>query len=257
MDARFTKRQGARLVELLQLAFLQVLATRVSPAQYVVKGGANLRLFDESTRRSQHIDFDYLGGAFWRIEDQIDSILVSPALTGFLRLAGFEIADVSKPKQTDTTRRWKFTVVGEGAWLNSKIEFSARGAGDPEREMVSARLDALALSVGLRAVRAQHYLPPAAIRQRITALSQRSETEPRDVFDLDFLFARYPRSIQPGDVDPVLLDDAIGDAVAIGYDAYEEMVLDFLEDEIVEIYARPEVWEDMVLGVVARLESLR
>ena len=45
-------REGARLIEFLHLAFLQVLPTRLPVAQYVVKGGANLRLFFDSRRRS-------------------------------------------------------------------------------------------------------------------------------------------------------------------------------------------------------------
>jgi len=86
----------------------------------------------------------------------------------------------TKPKQTDTTRRWKFTVKGASGYLNTKIEFSARGGVDPERAFEAAR-DDLGRGIGLRVVKAEHYLPPAAIRQKIGALAQRSETEPRDV----------------------------------------------------------------------------
>jgi len=37
----------------------------------------------------------------------------------------------------------------------------------------------------------------------------------------------------------------------------QELVQEFIEDEFVEIYGRPEVWSDMALGVVERLEALR
>lgn len=72
-------RGGARAVELLHLAFLQVLASQVDPARYVVKGGANLRLFVGSPRRSQDIDLDILPG--WNVEDRVDAVLSSQALS--------------------------------------------------------------------------------------------------------------------------------------------------------------------------------
>ena len=55
------KREGAKLVELLHLALLQVMPSYLPVSDYAVKGGANLRLFYGSRRRSQDIDFDYLG----------------------------------------------------------------------------------------------------------------------------------------------------------------------------------------------------
>ncbi|MEK6687122.1 MAG: nucleotidyl transferase AbiEii/AbiGii toxin family protein, partial [Gemmatimonadota bacterium] len=66
-------REGAKLVEFLHLAFLQVLPTRLPVTEYVVKGGANLRLFYNSRRRSQDIDLDYIGAAFWRAEERVDA----------------------------------------------------------------------------------------------------------------------------------------------------------------------------------------
>jgi hypothetical protein len=35
------------------------------------------------------------------------------------------------------------------------------------------------------------------------------------------------------------------------------LVVDFIEDEFVDIYGRPDVWSDMVLGLGQRLEALR
>src|SRR3990172_3767977 len=124
-------REGAKLIEFLHLAFLQVLPTRLPVAEYVVKGGANLRLFFDSRRRSQDIDLDYLGSAFWRAEERGGAVLGSRAFKDLLRLRGVELVDLSKTKQTNTTRRWKFAVQDAGARLNSKVEFSARGDRRP------------------------------------------------------------------------------------------------------------------------------
>lgn len=251
-----TTQAGAKLIEFLQLAFLQVLPTRLPIAAYVVKGGANMRLFYDSRRRSQDIDLDYVGAAFWKVEDKVDETLGSRAFRDLLRLAGVEMADLTKPKQTDTTRRWKFVVVGSGARLNSKIEFSSRNAADPEYALEAARSD-IGRAAGLRVVKANHYLATAAIRQKIRALAERSETEPRDVFDLDLLFAGNPDAVKAGGVDGMLVGKAIDAAFAIPFEAFADLVVDYLEEEFVEIYNRPEVWDEMVTTVAGHLERLQ
>ncbi len=249
------RRGGASLIELVHLAFLQVLPSHLRVGDYIVKGGANLRLFYHSRRRSQDIDLDYIGGHPEELEDRIDRCLASSAFGGLLRLAGVAVTGPTKPKQTATTRRWKFAVEGPGAHLNSKIEFSARGPGDPEHALEPAR-DDIGRDIGLRVVKAEHYLPPAAIRQKIRALAERSATEPRDVFDLDLLFGRFPDAIRRGDVGGDLPAKAATAALGIEFAAYEELVVEFIDDEFVESLGREEVWSDMVLRVVERLEAL-
>jgi Nucleotidyl transferase AbiEii toxin, Type IV TA system len=249
------RREGAKLVELLHLALLQVMPSYLPVSDYTVKGGANLRLFYGSRRRSQDIDFDYLGSRFDAVEGGLDAALASRAFRDLLRVAGVEMSEPTKPKQTDTTRRWKFFVEGPEARLNTKIEFSAREA-DPEHAFETARND-LGRGIGLRVVKAEHYLPPAAIRQKIRALAQRHESEPRDVFDLDLLLATHGGQIGPGEVDQATLKKAIDAALSIPYETYEDLVVQYIEDDFVEIYGRPEVWTDMTLGVVEHLEGFR
>jgi hypothetical protein len=249
-------RAGAKAVEFLHLAFLQVLSANLDPARYVLKGGANLRLFYGSPRRSQDIDLDVVGEAGWSIEQRVDQALAARAFQDFLRLAGISMTTPTKSRQTATTRRWKFSVQGPGGFLHTKIEFSARGRIDPERSL-EVLSPTVGRDVGLRAIRVQRYLPPAAIRQKITALAERSQTEPRDVFDLDLLFGRYPNAIERGAVDPEIVMGAIESMFAIDYAAYDELVVAYLEDEFLEIYRRPEVWDEMVLKVTGALEALR
>jgi hypothetical protein len=249
------RNEGAKLIEFLHLAFLQVLPVHVREAEYVVKGGANLRLFYNSRRRSQDIDFDFAGTAFWRLGEHVDGVLASRAFLDLLRVRRIGVVDVSKPKQTDTTRRWKFTVKGAGAQLNSKIEFSARRA-DPEYALATARGD-IGREAGLRAVRANHYLPPAAIRQKIRALAGRKQTEPRDLFDLDLLVSQHPGAIAKGDVPTSLVTRAANAAFDIPFEAYRELVVDFLEDEFVAVYDRRAAWEEMVTRVAEFLEGLQ
>ncbi len=223
---------------------------------YIVKGGANLRLFFNSRRRSQDIDLDYAGNAFWKVEERVDAVLDSRAFKELLRVRGIELLDLTKSKQTDTTRRWKFAVERGGSHLNSKIEFSARQKRDSEIAFDITRTD-IGREAGLRAVRANHYLAPAATRQKIHVLAERQQTEPRDVFDLDLLIAQHPDAVRRGDVAESLAVRAVQAAYAISFDAFRELVVDFLEDEFVEIYDRREVWDEMVLRVVAFLEKLQ
>jgi hypothetical protein len=250
-------REGARMVETLHLALLQSLPSHLPPADYVVKGGANLRLFERSPRRSQDIDFDYAGrpDRFDLVEDRVDATLRSASFLGVLAIAGARMSEPTKPKQTATTRRWKFSVEGQGAFIASKIEFGNRGA-DPEYAFESAR-DDIGRGLGLRVVRANRYLPAAAIRQKVRALGQRRQTEPRDVFDLDLLLSRYPDAVRPGVLPAPEIEAALDALFGVGYDAYHELVVAFLEDEHVGIYGREEVWTDMVLNVAGALQALR
>src|SRR5664280_897080 len=197
------RREGAKLVELLHLALLQVMPSHLPVSDYAVKGGANLRLFYGSRLRSQDIDFDYLGSRFEAVVAGLHAALASRAFRALLRVAGVKMSEPTKPIKTDTTRCWKLRVEGPDARLNTKIEFSAREA-DPEHAFETAR-DDLGREIGLRVVKAEHYLPPAAIRQKIRALAQRHESEPRDVFDLDLLLATHGGQIRPGEVDQVTL----------------------------------------------------
>src|SRR5664280_740902 len=249
------RREGAKLVELLHFALLQVLPSHLPVSDYDVKGGANLRLFYGSRLRSQDIDFDYLGSRVEAVEAGLDAALASRAFRDPQQVAGVKMSEPTKPIQTDTTRCWKLLVEGPDAHLNTKMEFSAREA-DPEHAFETAR-DDLGREIGLRVVKAEHYLPPAAIRQKIRALAQRHESEPRDVFDLDLLLATHGGQIRPGEVDQVTLKRAIEAALSIPYETYEDLVVQYIEDDFVEIYGRPEVWTDMTLGVVDHLEGLR
>lgn len=247
---------GAKAVEFLHLAFLQVLSANLDPARYVLRGGANLRLFYDSPRRSQDIDLDVVGEAGWSIEERVDEALRSRTFHDFLRLGQITMSSPTKPKQTATTRRWKFSVQGPEGVLNTKIEFSARSTVDPERSL-EVLTPTVGREVGLRAIRVQRYLPPAAIRQKIKALAERSQTEPRDVFDLDLLFARYPDAVEHGAIDRTLVERAIESTFAIEYGAFEELVVAYLEEDFLAIYRRPEVWDEMVLKVTGALERLR
>jgi predicted nucleotidyltransferase component of viral defense system len=103
-------------IECLHLGFLAVLRTRLDESRYVLKGGVNLRYFFGSVRYSEDIDLDVNGVPGWKLEERIDKTLASDALAIVLRSAGLRVLteETTKPKQTDTTRRWKVQVAAEG-----------------------------------------------------------------------------------------------------------------------------------------------
>jgi len=106
--------RDAQIIEHFHLALLQVLQARLDQASYIVKGGANLRYFFDSVRYSEDIDFDVRRIEAWALADKVDEILASPAIRTVLRSGGLEVKEVTKPKQTETTQRWKVALAVAG-----------------------------------------------------------------------------------------------------------------------------------------------
>lgn len=245
----------ARRIEFFHLAFIEVLAKRLDPSRYILKGGANLRYFFGSVRYSEDIDIDLVRPLPADLEGKVDGILGSRALALLLRLSGLEVAEFSKPKQTDTTRRWKVALSAPGGdGVRTKIEFSGREGEDPRH-----RLDRLSADVvrpyALPAPVIQHYERDAATEQKVKALVGRTETQARDVFDLDLLLRLRP--LPRGEIDADILSAAAERVFELPFDAYRDQVLAFLEPDVAELYDGPESWERMQMSVAASLEEAR
>jgi len=246
---------NAEVIELFHIAFLDVLSKRLESSRYVLKGGANLRFFFGSARYSEDIDLDLSGVKPANLEQKVDRVLDSPALRALLRVAGLEVVDSSKPKQTATTRRWKLGIAapGHSRPVRSKIEFSGRN-GD-ER----FRLDPIPAEIvepyALRPPAVQHYVDDAPAEQKVRALALRSETQARDVFDLDMLLrlGPLPRSA----LDPEILGEAAELAMQLPFAAFRDQVLPFLEPGVVELYDSESSWEQMQTFVAGKLEEAR
>jgi predicted nucleotidyltransferase component of viral defense system len=243
----------AQRIEFFHLAFLEVLSKRLDPSRHVLKGGANLRYFFGSVRYSEDIDIDLTRPLPADLERKVDGILDSPPLALLLRTGGLEVTGFTAPKQTETTRRWKVSVAGSGEEVRTKIEFSGRDNDG------GYRLDRLPTEVagryGLPAPTVQHYGIETATVQKVRALAGRSETQARDVFDLDLLLRR--RAISPGEVDADVLAEAAERAFELPFDAYRDQVLAYLEPEVLELYGGTEAWERMQTTVAGHLEAAR
>jgi hypothetical protein len=248
-------RKQGRAIELFHLAYCQVAAAALPLDEFAMKGGGNLRFFLRSPRRSADLDLDYLGRKFGRFGERMDALLLSRQLSELLRLRNIELRfEGHRAKDTETVKRWKFQLARPGMeTASSKIEFSNRGStAAPVLEQMDPEL---ARRLGGVAARIKHYLPPDAIEQKIRALADRSATEPRDVFDLDHLFRQYPDALAQLRPDRKKTLSAKDRAIDIPYEDYKRLVVEFLEEDFVELYGTEQAWTDMVLRVVEQLEE--
>src|SRR5438105_4480277 len=114
---------------MFHLVFLRALTARgEDKALFALKGGCNLRFFFGSVRYSEDIDIDVAVVAKGTLKNKIERLLYAPTVAGPLKTHAIEIVDISAPKQTDTTQRWKVGIRAQGAALplRTKIEFSRR-----------------------------------------------------------------------------------------------------------------------------------
>jgi hypothetical protein len=246
----------AEIIECFHLAFLTALTQRVDPASIALKGGANLRYFFDSVRYSEDIDFDVVVGSDWKLRDQVGAILTSPTLLLLLRSAQISIAQVNESKQPGTTQRWKLLLASPTVPrpISTKVEFSRRN-GDRcwQIDQVPERV---VEPYALRPPTILHYLAPAATKQKIDALALRSETQARDVFDLELLLRSRPGIIAHGAVANDRLQAAIDRALELPFVAFQSQVVPFLEPAIADGYDDPAVWKQVQEYVGERLLEL-
>ena len=242
-------------IELFHLLFLHAFGARVDRALYVLKGGCNLRFYCKSIRYSEDMDFDIRTMSVATLRNNVERVLAGPALSQALQTHGLALEKVTAPKQTETTQRWKLSVrrTDGGHVLPTKVEFSRRkldaGAAlepvDPE----------ILRRYRLYPVLSQHYGLAAAFGQKVAALAGRTETQARDVFDLQLLLD------QGAEPDPTaalrkLAPVAVERAMSVGYSQFVGQVLAYLEPEHQDRYRARKVWEALQDEVVRRLETL-
>lgn len=251
MVSQMPKLGDAQVIELFHLAFLQVLQARLDQARYVLKGGANLRYFFDSVRYSEDIDLDADEIEPWALAEKVDGVLASAAIDAVLRSGGLAVDDYTKPKQTQTTQRWKVSIAVSGRRdpVRTKIEFSHRN-GD-RRHVLEPVAGRIVAPYALRAPALQHYTADAATEQKIEALAGRSETQARDLFDLDLLLRRQP--LAPGTIGAQALQEATERGLDLPFEAFRDQVLPFIDPEVAELYDAAATWQQMQQFVAERL----
>jgi hypothetical protein len=252
-------RTAAQHIEAFHLSLLRMLEARLNRAYWVVKGGVNLRAWFGSRRYSEDLDLDAVGCAPHVLRERFDKVLLSHPLAELLTSQGLEIARTSKPKQTDTTQRWKLELraAGVSVPLHTKVEFSRRGTRGEEYALEPVRSD-IVRPYGIPAPTANHYTAPSAIRQKISALAGRSETQARDVWDLDHLFRTTDADLRPLPREvAAVVPNAIERALSLGYDVFKSQVVPYLSDEDRVTYGTRDAWDRMCELVAVRLEELK
>ncbi|GAC1352973.1 MAG: hypothetical protein NVS3B20_22010 [Polyangiales bacterium] len=251
-----TVRSARDHVEAFHLCFLRLLMSGPDRSHYVVKGGCNLRFWMRSARYSEDLDLDVEVTAKAMLRNKIDRLLVARPLDALLRSQGQSICDRSAPKQTETTQRWKIALRCDGLStpINTKVEFSRRAVPKGHRyEPVDALV---ARRHRMPAPIANHYLPAAALKQKISALAHRSVTQARDVFDAHLLLTALGGSVivHAGTQKDLAL--AIERSMTVSYDEFGGQVVAFLEEEHRPLYASRGAWAQLQSEVVASLEGL-
>jgi hypothetical protein len=251
--------------EVVQLAFLAGLTQHISARRYILKGGANLRMFFGSPRSSEDMDFDAIDIPEWQLADGVNDALAAPVVDRILRTHGLAVTTVNSPKQTRTTQRWTIEVEAPGHALpiSTTGEFSHRAssAGYTRQALTASRADPIDhVLIGRYSappIVLPHYLAAEAVLQKIAALALRSINQPRDVFDLDLLLARHPTAApHPGDVEPARAERAAERATEDGFEAFRDGVLPFVDESERSFYDSPAAWSDMQHRVATQLLEL-
>lgn len=241
-------------VEQFHLGLLRVLTTGPSAARLALKGGCNLRFFFGSPRYSEDMDLDCKGIAVTTLRGSVDKALGSDLLLRPLRARGIEVTDISRPKQTETTQRWKLGLVvkGVGAPVRTKVEFSHRA------ELEGARTDAidaqLAREYQLPALVFQHYPAEQAVVQKVHALAGRPQTQARDVFDLALLLSS-PKLLVVGEIEAAVLASATARALEVSFSDFTSQVRAYLPDRYQDAYATAGAWEQLQLEATSWLTA--
>ncbi len=230
-------------VERFHLVFLRHFATVISPGTICLKGGVNLRLYHNSPRLSEDIDFDARVVGVEILKKNVNKVLASRPLLTELAAVGITLSEIKPAKQTQTAQRWKFHVIYEANSSPTRLEFSRRKDEPFENNVTEPPAPALLAAQQVVPFVFNHYTPPAAYRQKINALATRTQVQARDVFDLHHLshHAAAARAAPPE-----LLAQALEQLGLIDFAIFKDQVVPFLPTDLAAHYGTPEAWKAMV-----------
>ena len=110
-------RNALQHVECFHLVLLRMLEARVDRDSWVVKGGVNLRAWFGSLRYSEDLALDVVRGGSLSLREKVDRLLASSPFREMLATRGLTLTRATKPKQAETTQRWKFEIQAVGMTL--------------------------------------------------------------------------------------------------------------------------------------------
>ena len=255
-----------QLREAFHLYFLERLLKLADPDLYVLKGGVNLRFFFNSPRYSEDMDLDVLGGSVATLKKNGYKILEDAAFQRslkFVDIDGIEVNDPARAKHTQTTQRFRCTLVRSSRQrLPTKVEFSRRAEAFEENEAgdesILETLDPrVAQPYRKLAYACRHYTGTAAVAQKIEALNGRAATQARDVFDLDVLIrgGHLVSTAQSNALAGAPLAGAMDALMSLDWQDYDGQVVAFLDDDSRESSGTRGAWEAMQLRVLEALQA--
>lgn len=251
----------AQIREVFHFCFLERLLRVSDPGLYVLKGGVNLRFFFSSPRYSEDMDLDVLAGSVATLKKNGYKILEDAAFKRGLRvfgIDGIEVNDPNKAKHTETTQRFRCSLISEaGQRLPTKVEFSRR-TEDPNAAAPLENIDTeIARRYRKLAYRCRHYSGSMAVVQKVEALAGRALTQARDVFDLGILLRGGHLGVasREGALADAPVKEAIESLMSLRWEDYAGQVVEFLEPGSREEYGTHAAWNGLQTGVLAALEK--
>ena len=229
-------------VERFHLVFLRHFAAVVSPGTICLKGGVNLRLYHNSPRLSEDIDFDARVVGVDILKKNVNKVLAGRPLLTELASVGITLSEIKPAKQTETAQRWKFHIIYEGNPLPTRLEFSRRKDEPFENNLTEPPAAALLAAQQVVPFVFNHYTPPAAYRQKINALATRTQVQARDVFDLHHL---SQHAAAGHEAPPELVEKAIEQLSLISFAMFQDQVVPFLPGDLAAHFGTPEAWKTM------------
>lgn len=251
---------GLGVAEAFHLAYLVVLASTAKPDTWALKGGGNLRFYFDSLRFSEDIDLDVHVSAT-QMRPRIDRAFESAALTKLLAAVGSTVEYLNPKERTATREKWTIGLrngTAGDALVYTQVEFSYREYDLGDYIAIEAPKSSPAVSHSpIPAPVIGHYVPRGALVQKVSALSDRRHTQPRDVFDIDHLVRKFPSAPAKGIVEPAVLESAIARVWDLTFELYLSKVVSFLEPSVRPMFDQPSAWTDIQLRVVDVLEDMR
>lgn len=244
-------------IEVFHLLFSHRLSAKVGRDLFALKGGCNLRFFFRSIRYSEDIDFDVQKTSVETLKKNVGKILDDAGFISVLKQSyGLEIIDWSAPKQTETTQRWKVSLRQRGQSLNipTKIEFSRRST-TIQGALIEAVSNELVNEYKLQPILIQHFPLLLAIEQKIGALIHRTETQARDVIDLQILKTQLGSAAIGFQLSPTDKEKALETLRSVSFADYKSQVWPYLISTYQDHYGKESTWNAMQEEVVAFIEA--
>lgn len=241
--------------EFFHLLALRHLSARLSGRSWALKGGVCLRLFHGSGRLSEDMDLDVDPGIRRAtLENGVDAVLGSPALRADLVRGGLSLSRVSKPKQTETTQRWKVELTLSGEAVQTKVEFSRRRDVSPAASAPPS--PALLDRYGVMQFAARHYGAAEMAVQKASALAADNRNAVRDLYDLDLLWSRRPAEVDAAlrGASAALRESAAAKAESFSWKDFQGEVLPYLEDSVRAAYST-DTFASLKKSVASRLRG--